>query len=160
MIQVIRIDDRLLHGQVAYSWKAFYNYQAIVIADDNVANDEFRKSIIKTAAPNGVKVTIKSIEQSLNLLKNPKLNEVKVFVVVSNPKSAYEIMSKLDNLTTLNLGGMMNKEGTKEFSKAVFMDKEDIRYMDMINDLGVEIDIRQTPNESKRDYCKLRKNFI
>ena len=42
MIQAIRIDDRLLHGQVAYSWKAKFNYQAIVIADDEVDNDEMR----------------------------------------------------------------------------------------------------------------------
>lgn len=73
MIQAVRIDDRLLHGQVAYSWKAKFNYQAIVIADDEVDNDEMRKSIIKMAVPSGVKLAIKNINNAIELLKNPKL---------------------------------------------------------------------------------------
>ncbi|WP_331836832.1 PTS sugar transporter subunit IIB [Erysipelothrix piscisicarius] len=55
MIQKIRIDDRLLHGQVAYSWKSALNYEAIVIASDDAASDPIRKQALKLAKPDGVK---------------------------------------------------------------------------------------------------------
>ena len=54
MIVKLRIDDRLLHGQVAYSWKSALSYNAIVIASDAAAADEFRKGVIKMCCPEGV----------------------------------------------------------------------------------------------------------
>lgn len=159
MIQAVRIDDRLLHGQVAYSWKAKFNYQAIVIADDEVDNDEMRKSIIKMAVPSGVKLAIKNINNAIELLNNPKLKSVNVFVIVSNPKSAYDILNGINEKTTLNIGGMMKKDGTREFSKAVFMSDDDISWLDKIYELGIDIDVRQTPNESNQDYKTLRDKF-
>ena len=47
MIQLVRIDDRLLHGQVAYSWKSALSYEAIVIANDSATNDEIRKAALE-----------------------------------------------------------------------------------------------------------------
>ncbi len=159
MIQAIRIDDRLIHGQVAYSWKAFYNYQAIVIADDGVSKDELRKSILKMGVPNGVKLAIRPTNEAIELLNDIRLKNTKVFVIVSSPETAFELISGLNEKPVLNLGGMMKKDGAKEFSKAVFLDDSDISFLDKVHELGIEIDIRQTPNESKQDYMDLRKKF-
>lgn len=159
MIQLIRIDDRLLHGQVAYSWKAGLGYQAIVIADDNVADDAMRKSIIKMATPAGVKLAIRNIEDASNLLNNEKLKNVKVFVIVANPKSAYELYSKIDEKPDLNLGGMMNKENTREFAKAVYLSDEDFEYLKKIQGKNINIDVRQTPSENSQNFEELKNKF-
>lgn len=159
MIQMVRIDDRLVHGQVAYSWKAFLKYQAIVIADDDVCNDTFRKPVIKMAAPQGVKVAIKSISDAVILLQNPKLADIKVFVVVSSAKSAYELYKLLETKPVLNLGGSMHKEGAKEFSKAVYLTPEEVNFLDLLYKENVDIDVRQTPAEQAQDYKTLRSKF-
>lgn len=96
MILKIRIDDRLLHGQVAYSWKAKLGYNAIVIASNEAANDELRKATIKMCCPDGVKLATRDVEAAVTLLKNDKLKAMKVFVICPNPKTAYEVATKLD----------------------------------------------------------------
>ena len=159
MIQLIRIDDRLLHGQVAYSWKAGLRYQAIIISDDDVANDDLRKKILKMASPSDVRVAIKNIDESIRMINNPKLKDVKIFVIVANPKSAYRLYEEINEKPDLNIGGMMKKSNSRKFSSAVYVDDEDYLYIEKIKDLGVNIDVRQTPTETSKDIASLVKKF-
>ena len=78
MISMIRMDDRLLHGQVAYAWKADLGYNAVVIASDAASKDEFKKKALKMCCPSGIKIAIRPVEEAVELLKNPKLQPLKV----------------------------------------------------------------------------------
>ena len=91
MIQLIRIDDRLLHGQVAYSWKAYLGYDAIVIISEDVVKDEIRKMAIKIAKPEGVRLAIRGIKEGVELLNNDKLKALKVFAVTDDIKTASQV---------------------------------------------------------------------
>lgn len=51
MITVARIDERMIHGQVAYAWPVAYKSDAIVAVDDEIAKDAFQKSLLEMAAP-------------------------------------------------------------------------------------------------------------
>lgn len=73
MILKIRVDDRLLHGQVAYSWKSALSYDAIVIVSDSAAKDDVRKMALKLCCPDGVKLAVRTVEAGADLLKNPSL---------------------------------------------------------------------------------------
>lgn len=64
MIKKLRVDHRLLHGQVAFSWTSALNVDCILIANDSVMKDELRKTTLKMAKPNGVKLVMKNIEDS------------------------------------------------------------------------------------------------
>ncbi len=160
MIIKIRIDDRLLHGQVAYSWKAKLSYEAIVIADDLAANDELRKSMIKMCCPHDVKLAIRTVENAKDLLKNEKLKEMKVFVICANPKSVYSLVQDISEKPIINLGGMQNRENTRFFSKAVYTTKEDIEYLDMLDEMDYTIEVQEVPESSKTEYKTLRAKFI
>ena len=156
MILKIRIDDRLLHGQVAYSWKSALGYNAIVIASDEAANDEMRKTTLKLCCPDGVKLATRTIKDSIELLSNPKLEKMKVFVICSNPKSAYELLNNLNEKPILNIGGMQSQKNKILFSKAVYVDKNDIEYLDKINEAGYKIEIQEIPSTTKYEYVALR----
>jgi fructoselysine/glucoselysine PTS system EIIB component len=54
MIRLLRVDHRLLHGQVAVSWSQNLDIDAILIANDDVPMDELRKTTIKLAKPQGM----------------------------------------------------------------------------------------------------------
>jgi PTS system mannose-specific IIB component/fructoselysine and glucoselysine-specific PTS system IIB component len=157
MIVKMRIDDRLLHGQIAYSWRAALSYDAVVIASDEAASDEVRKSIIKMATPSGVRLAVRSVVDAATLLKNEKLKKLKVFVIVGNPKDAYRLYQLIDETPCLNIGGMQKAEGKVAFSKAVFVSEEDIEYLDKINQASIEMEVRQVPSESVKEYKSLRK---
>lgn len=156
MIIKMRIDDRLLHGQVAYSWKSALSYDAIVIADDNVATDEVRKMALKLSNPDGVRLAIRSVEDSAKLVKNPKLQAMKVFVIFANPKAAYEFIEIIDEKPVLNVGGMQKYDDKVLLSPAVYVSKEDISYLDKIQEKGIEIEVRQVPTENAKNYNDLK----
>ncbi|WP_182199760.1 PTS sugar transporter subunit IIB [Paraliobacillus salinarum] len=156
MIVKLRIDDRLLHGQVAYSWRSALSYEAIVIADNNAANDEIRKMALKTSNPDGVRLAIRTVDEAAKLVENPKLQSMKVFVICSNPKSAYELLEQIQEEPVLNVGGMQKYDDKVLFSPAVYVSKEDIEYLDKIQDKGIEIEVRQVPNENAKNYNDLK----
>lgn len=159
MITRIRIDDRLLHGQVAYSWKSALGYNAIVIANENAANDPIRKSALKMAKPEGVKIAIRNPKEAIELVNNELLKKMTVFIVCDSPKDAYEIYSNIDEKPTITLGGMQKREGTDFFSPAVFVSPEDVTYLDKLVEENAVVEVKQVPDEKDKKYSDLRKNF-
>ncbi len=157
MILKLRIDERLLHGQVAYSWKAALAYDAIVIASDEAAADDLRKTTIKLCCPDGVKLATRSIEDAAKLLKNDKLAKMKVFVIVANPKSAQRLLELIDDKPVVNLGGMQKEDHKVFFSKAVYVGKEDLEYLDIMNEKGYKIEVQEVPSTSVLNFNDLRK---
>lgn len=69
MITLLRVDHRLLHGQVAFSWTQYVGADCILIANDSVPGDELRKTTIKLAKPPSVKLVIKNINDSIEAIK-------------------------------------------------------------------------------------------
>lgn len=159
MIQLIRIDDRLLHGQVAYSWKSELNYNAIVIASNAAAADDVRKMAIRLCAPEGVRLAVRTIDAAAELLDNPKLDKMKVFVICANPEDVLRLTGKIKEKPTVNLGGMQKREGTVAFSKAVFVSKADIEALDALQADGFQIEVRQVPSYQPLSYESLRKKI-
>lgn len=159
MIQLIRIDDRLLHGQVAYSWKSALGYEAVIIASDNAAADEVRKSALKLATPSGVRLAVRSVEKAAELAMHPKLEDLKVFVIAANPKDVYRFLQLIDEKPTVNLGGIQAAEDKKAFAKAVYLNREDFEFLDKLHEDGIKIEVRQTPSEGVQDYSSLRNKF-
>lgn len=157
MILKVRIDDRLLHGQVAYSWKAKLGYNAIVIVSNEAANDDLRKATIKMCCPDGVKLATRDVESAIALLKNDKLKAMKVFVICQDPKTAYEVVTRLDEKPVINLGGLQMRKDSEFFSKAVYMTPEDKTYCDKLIDLGFNIEVQEVPETSMSNYKNLKK---
>lgn len=156
MIVKIRIDDRLLHGQVAYSWKSALSYDAIVITSDSAANDDIRKMAIKLCCPDGVKLAIRSISDAATLLKNPKLSSMKVFVICPNPESVHDLLQLIEERPAVNLGGMQMEPNKVLFSPAVYVNKEDIEYLDKLVASGIRVEVQEVPSKSMKDYSSLR----
>ena len=82
MIKLLRVDHRLLHGQVAMAWTQSLDSDCILIANDAVVNDNIRKTTMKLAKPNGVKLVMKNIEDSIAALNAGVTDKYKLFIVV------------------------------------------------------------------------------
>lgn len=157
MIQLVRIDDRLLHGQVAYSWKAALSYEAIVIANDNAAADPIRKSALQLAKPDGVRIAIRSVDDAITLLKNEKIKALKVFVIVDNPQDALRIYKGIDETPDLNIGGVQSQDGRLELTQAVYFNESELEALDEIAERKINVSVKLVPSDSPQDYLNLRK---
>ena len=119
MIKCLRVDHRLLHGQVAFSWTSYLSADCILIANDAVMKDEIRKASIKLAKPQGVKLVIKNIEDSIKSINSGATDKYKLFIVVESVEDAYRLVQGTSCIKSINLGGTKAKEGTRNISKAI-----------------------------------------
>lgn len=149
MILLTRVDHRLLHGQVAFAWTQDIGADCILIANNDVPNNEIRKTTIKLAKPQGVKLVIKNIEDSIAALKSGVTDKYKLFIVVESIEDAYQLAEAYPEIKQINLGGTKAKEGKESLSKAIYADKEEQNMLKELEDKGVEIEIRQVPSDKK-----------
>lgn len=152
MIQFLRIDHRLLHGQVAFSWIQYINADCILIANDQVINDELRKTTLKLAKPPSIKLVIKNIASSIEAIESGVTDKYKLFILVESVKDAWSLVTALPEITSINLGGIKVREGTKNIAKAVNLLPEEISLLHKLSESGIEIEIRQVPNDRKQYF--------
>lgn len=150
MIKFLRVDHRLLHGQVAFSWTQYVGADCILIANDSVPNDELRKTTIKLAKPPSVKLVIKNIDDSIESIKSGVTDKYKLFIVVESVTDAWRIVNAVEGINSINLGGIKAKEGSQNISKAINLLPEEIVQLQQLIDSGVEVEIRQVPNDRKQ----------
>ncbi|EAD7212729.1 PTS mannose/fructose/sorbose transporter subunit IIB [Listeria monocytogenes] len=146
MIQFLRVDHRLLHGQVAVSWFNALDVNTILVANDGVAADDFRKSAIRLAKPEAAKLVMKSIE-AINSGVTDKYN---MLIVVESVEDAYKLIHGTNGkIPMLNLGGTKQREGTANFSKAVNLTPEEVAKLKELQKEKVDVFMQQVPNEKK-----------
>lgn len=150
MITLVRVDHRLLHGQVAFSWTQYVGADCILIANDSVPNDELRKTTIKLAKPPSVKLVIKSIADSIEAIKSGVTDKYTLFIVVESVEDAWRLAQEIPEIKSINLGGIKAKEGSRNISKAVNLLPDEITRLNELVGQGVEIEIRQVPNDRKQ----------
>ena len=103
MIALLRIDERLIHGQVATSWSKALDIDTIVCASDEAAQNPLKKKMLLIAAPPGKKTHVRSVDEVIGLLQDPRAERMKIFLLTDNPKDALKLVSAL-GLKNVNLG--------------------------------------------------------
>ncbi|HBM2980037.1 PTS sugar transporter subunit IIB [Klebsiella michiganensis] len=154
MITLLRVDHRLLHGQVAFSWTQYVGADCILIANDNVPEDELRKTTIKLAKPPSVKLVIKNINDAIESIKSGVTDKYHLFIVVESVNDAWRIASAVEGIKSINLGGIKAKAGSKNISKTINLLPEEIEQLQQLVGKGVEVEIRQVPNDRKQLFAQ------
>lgn len=151
MIKSFRVDHRLLHGQVAFSWTSALGADCILIANDAVMKDDLRKTSIKLAKPAGVKLVIKNVDDSIQAINSGVTDKYKLFIVVESIADAYKLAENCSQIKSLNLGGTKPREGTRNVSKAINVTKEEEQMIKELIDKGIDVEIRMVPNDTSID---------
>ncbi|AJF71198.1 MULTISPECIES: mannose/fructose/sorbose PTS transporter subunit IIB [Raoultella] len=141
-ITLARIDDRLIHGQVTTVWSKVANAQRIIICNDDVYNDEVRRTLLRQAAPPGMKVNVVNLEKAVAVYHNPQYQNESVFYLFTNPQDVLTMVQQGVKIATLNIGGMAWRPGKKQLTKAVSLDQTDIDAFRQLDQLGVILDLR------------------
>lgn len=151
MIKLTRVDHRLLHGQVAFSWTSNLSADCILIANDDVVTNDLRKMSIKLAKPNGVKLVIKSIKDSIEAINSGVTDKYKLLIVVESIADAKALIDGCPSIKSLNLGGTKSDNNKRSISKAVSVTKEEEDMLKEIIKNDIEVEIRMIPNDHKVD---------
>lgn len=146
MIKLVRIDHRLLHGQVIFSWTKQYGINHIIVADDKVPNDPMTVMALSLAKPSGVNLDIVKIEDINNIIK--KAPNDNYMILVKGPKEALSLVDVLPEINRINVGGVAKKVNAKSYGKAVYLTEEEVGYIREILNKGIECFVQQVPSNS------------
>lgn len=152
MIKLVRVDYRLLHGQVAFSWTSKLGADCILLVTDTLLDDPIRVTSVKLAKPPGVKVVVKGIEDSIKAMKSGVTDKYKLFVVCETVEGAVRLAEELD-IKELNIGGTTPGDGKKAFGPVVYLDQKEEEMLKTLQEGGISI-YRQTVPDSKSQELK------
>ncbi len=143
----IRVDDRLIHGQVATRWATGLKVNRIMIIDDAVAVNETEKSILRMAAPAGVNTSILQFEKALANIKNGNYAGQRVMLVVKSPVILVKMMEAGINLLPVNIGNMSNRPGTTQYKKSISMTEDEKAAVEKLLQSGIKVTAQMVPEE-------------
>ncbi len=155
MIKLVRVDHRLLHGQVVFAWTKVLGTDCILIANDAVAKDELRMSALRMSKPQGTKLVIKSIKDSIEALNSGVTDKYQLFIIVESIKDAYRLAEQTDAIKKINLGGTKLEAGRRQISKAMFVSEEDCRLLRDMNERQINLEVQMVPDDPAQDVMKL-----
>jgi mannose/fructose/N-acetylgalactosamine-specific phosphotransferase system component IIB len=150
MIKLTRIDDRLVHGQVAFTWVSSLGIDCLVVANDKVAKDDFQKMALGLAKPPSARLLILSLNDAIAFLNDAKSKNLKILVLVNCVSDAYTLVTGIAEILSVNFGGIRTKPGARLISKAIAISEDDIKIIRMMLEKGIELEIRQVPTDKKQ----------
>jgi len=147
MIVFVRIDDRLIHGQVVEGWVNFLKATCIMVADDHVAANALQKSIMEISVPQGLKVAIGSVEDICAQLHTSAFDTERVILLFSNPSDVLRALKSGLDCQALNIGGMHYVQGKRKLLDVLAVDDIDLDALKEIASRGIRVDIQTVPTQ-------------
>lgn len=149
VIGLARIDDRLIHGQVATRWTKETNVTRIIVVSDEVAADNVRKTLLTQVAPPGVTAHVVDVDKMIRVYNNPKYAGNRVMLLFTNPTDVERIVEGGVKITSVNIGGMAFRQGKTQVNNAVSVDEKDIVAFKKLNERGIELEVRKVSTDQK-----------
>lgn len=153
----VRIDERLIHGQVAGIWSTSLDTQRIIVANDEAAADPLQKSSLRMAAPTSMRLSVLPVAEAAENIQKGKYGKQRLFLLFKNPTDVLRYLEAGGMLKTVNVGNMSYKEGAREVTKSIQVLKEEEQVFEVITSKGVKITAQLVPNDPSIDFMdKLR----
>jgi len=154
-ITALRVDDRLIHGQVAMTWTKQLAVQGIVVANDEAANDNTQKMALKMAVPGGIKSLIKPVDEAIRILNNPKASKMRILVLTRTVKDALKVRQSVGEIGFLNVGNTGRFDGIDVSEKLVLtptimLTKTEQQALKDLVALDPKTCMQQVPNDEQK----------
>lgn len=160
MITQLRIDERLIHGQIVTQWSRYLDVSMIVVANDKVANDELAKKALLMTAPAGKKVRIRTVDETIQLLQDPRAENIRMLLIVNNPDDAVKLTEAL-HIKEVNVANYTKKkaEDRTELTPYIFASKHDLEMFRKLVEVGDQVYTQMIPSTPKVDMKDILKKF-
>lgn len=142
-ISLLRIDSRLIHGQVATSWAKAVKCDAIFAISDEVAEDDMRRRLLLQVAPANLQSYVITIDKAIKVWHNPMYADRNILWLVTKPGDIVRLIEGGVDIKEVNVGGMTHREGSKLISQAVAVDADDVAAFKKLNEMGVKMTLQQ-----------------
>ncbi|MCE5265902.1 MAG: PTS sugar transporter subunit IIB [Deltaproteobacteria bacterium] len=158
-IALVRVDNRLIHGQILEAWIPFLDASCVVVVDDQVVSDFFRETVIRMAVPSGVEVIICGVAEFAEKCRFSRGKGRKTIVLFSKISDAWRARRLGYLFDQLNIGNVYNEECQVCCTPAVLLSSADIQGINSLRDAGVKIELQRVPREKPVDLFEIVRNI-
>ena len=152
---LVRIDDRLIHGQVVIGWGGYLHPDRIILCSDEVASSEWEKEIYIGAVGEDIEASVLTVEESAESILNDKFNDAKLFLLAESPKTFVDLLNYGVKIATINIGGMHYKEGKRRIISYIYVDEQDVDWFKELYRRHVKLECQDVPHCRKQDLARL-----
>jgi mannose/fructose/N-acetylgalactosamine-specific phosphotransferase system component IIB len=146
-IEMVRVDDRLIHGQVVALWLTTLDARRIVVVDDATADDAFLREVVELAAPAGTPVEVLNLAAGTERLAATGDFDEKVLVLVRTPETALALRRAGIAFGVLNLGGLGAAANRRPLHRSISASPEELEALRQLEQLGTRVEIQAVPGD-------------
>ncbi|MET1247252.1 PTS sugar transporter subunit IIB [Sporolactobacillus sp. STCC-11] len=153
-VRLLRIDSRLLHGQVTTNWAKAIKVNRILIVSDRVASDVTRKTLLTQAAPPGIRTHIITVDKMIRLYHDLRFNVLKPMILVEDPVDARRVVQGGIKVDSINIGAISFDTTRIMVTDAIAVNVADVEAFKWLHGQGIKLDVRKVSNDSSKNLWK------
>lgn len=154
---LVRVDNRLIHGQILEAWVPYAHASCLVVADDDVANDFFRETVIRMAVPRDIEVHVHSVEELAKLYSYREETGRKTILLFSTVGAARKAFDGGFHFERLNIGNVYSENGKVQCARSINLSEQDISDIIQLIQGGVQVELRCVPKDKPLDFLHILK---
>jgi PTS system mannose-specific IIB component len=154
-IHWVRIDDRLIHGQVTVGWQQHLRYRAICVVDDVAATDPALHDVLRLATPDDVALYVYTTKEAADALAPSPPD--KTLLLLKSPQTGLALVEGGLSLSQLNVGNLAARPGSVRVLQSISLTVEDVAALDALAARGIAITFQPTPDDPAVEWQALRR---
>ena len=148
----IRIDDRLLHGQICGFWSSALKITRLIVANDQVAMNDLQKQVLRMAAPAGIRTSLIDVTTAATHIMEHRYVGQRVLLIVNSPVDILRMMDLGLPIKEVYIGNMGKKEGTKVYAKTIYLNTVEYQALCEIHERKVALIKQMVPDANPEDF--------
>lgn len=144
-IELFRIDDRLIHGQVVVGWGQPLDLGFIVLVDDEVAGSEWEQELYRMGVPPEMEVHFESVQSAAARLAEFRGDARRGIVLTGDIETMRRLVALADRIAVVNLGGIHHREGRTQRLRYLFLSPDEEQALRALAATGVRVQAQDVP---------------
>ena len=146
-IALLRVDERLIHGQVTMGWARSTSADLLLAINDRVAKDPMQRNVMMMAAPPGTEIIIMSVDEAAQSIKQNKWPNASILLLVRNPEDVVRLIEQGIEIKKINVGGVRQPEATIKLTKEVSATPQELEAWKKLDSMGVKMEVQWLPGQ-------------
>lgn len=154
-LALVRIDDRLVHGQVVEGWLPALGAKRVIVVSDEAAADPLQTALMELALPESVALEVRPRDSAAQAVRRAAAAPEPALVLAPGPAEILRLLEDGIELKSVNVGGLHYAAGRMQLGKAIFLEEDDLRALEAIAARGVRLEGRGVPSDAPSDVLAL-----
>lgn len=144
-LQLVRVDDRYIHGQVVLGWGQAMRADLIVLVDDSVSQSAWEQELYRTGMPAGMDLEFVSVEEAAPRLAELGNSQRRAIVITGDVDTLARLCAVVPGIHRVNIGGLHQAPGRRERLPYVFMSDQEAQALEQLRERGIEVSAQDLP---------------